>query len=146
MTNPDAHVTLGVVHDHEGEPLVLRRDYDGLVVPEMTLKPAGVRELERNLRDWWNALARYRLRELDFEALGIDLKAARDELADIPNREGEGEPRNLELADWTEIARRVERMRHTGGYRELRWLAELLLADEVPDPEPSRGETTEEAS
>ena len=132
MTNPDAHVTLGIVHDHEGEPLTLRRDYDSLVVPEMTLKPAGVRELERNLVDWWNALARYRLRELDFEALGIDLGEARDDLAGIPNRDGAEEPRNLELADWVEVASRLEAMRQYGGYQELRKLSALLMADEAP--------------
>jgi hypothetical protein len=135
MTNPDANVTLGTVHDHEGEPLTVRRDYDALVVPAMTLKPAGVREHEKAIREYWSALARYQLRTLDFDALGVDLDDARDELAGIPNREGDCEPRNLELADWVDITRRLDRMRHIGGYSELRKLSELLLADEVPATE-----------
>jgi len=54
--------------------------------------------------------------------------------AGIPNRDGECEPRNLALADWPEIARRLEAVRRSGthGYEELRKLAALLLADEVP--------------
>lgn len=133
MANPDANVPLGVVHDHEGEPLTIRRDFDELVIPAMTLKPAGVREHEKALREYWNALARYRLRELDLD--DIDLSEARDDLADIPGLADEHEPRNLELADWVEVADRLDAMRPYGGYAELRKLSAVLMADEAPATE-----------
>lgn len=133
MANPDANVPLGVVHDHEGEPLTVRRDFDELVIPAMTLRPDGVTVLERRIGDYRNAVARFRLRELDLD--DIDLSEARDDLADIPGLADESEPRNLELADWVEAAARLRAMRHIGGYQELRKLAAVLMADEVPATE-----------
>lgn len=131
----DGNVTLGVVHDHEGLPRTVFRDFDEFVAPSMTCRPAGVRELEARIVDYWNALARHRLRELDFDALGIDLREARDELDDIPNLADADDPDNLELVDWVALGKRLDRMRAIGGYDELRKLHALLMADEAPATE-----------
>lgn len=128
----DGNVTLGVVHDSEGLARTVFRDFDEFVAPSMTCRPAGVRELEARIVDYWNALARHRLRELDFDALGIDLREARDELDDIPNLADADDPDNLELVDWAEVGRRLEAMRAHGGYAELRRLHSLLSCDD-PD-------------
>jgi hypothetical protein len=129
--NPDSNVSLGDVHDHEGNARPVLRDFDYLVLPEATLMPAGVRELEKRIADYWNALARYRLRELDFDALGVDLDAARDSLRFYPGVRDENEPGNLELVNWSELGTRV----FYGNTPELRKLHALLMADETPATE-----------
>lgn len=132
----DAHAKLGVVTNYEGTQLPVFRDYDGLDLCAVTvLKPAGVRDLERRIAGYWNAVARYRLRELDFDGFcinGDDLEEARDDLADIPGLADENDPRDLELADWVEVGRRLEAMREFGGHAQLRRLSSLLSCD---DPE-----------
>jgi len=131
----DGNVTLGVVHDHEGLARTVFRDFDEFVAPSMTCRPAGVRELEARIVDYWNALARYRLRTLDFDDFCInddDLEEARDDLTGIPGLADPSEPHNLELADWVEVGRRLLAMRAHGGYDQLRRLHSLLSCD---DPE-----------
>lgn len=132
--NPDANVPLGTIADYEGQPRTPLRDFDFLVIPGMTLTPAGVRDLEKRIADYWNALARYRLRELDFDALGIDLDEARDDLGYTLGLADPGEPGNLELVDWVAAGSWLEEIRRSGtyGYKKLRELAALLMADEVP--------------
>lgn len=129
----DAHAKLGTVTNYEGEQLPVFRDYDGLDLCKVTvLMPPGVRELEKRIADYWNALARYRLRELDFDGFcinGDDLEEARDDLADLTDPDA---PRDLELADWVEVGRLLEEMRGIGGYDQLRRLHSLLSCD---DPE-----------
>jgi hypothetical protein len=142
MTNPDARLLLGSVTNYEGEPQPVFRTFDGLDLTRVSiLKPKGVRELEKRIADHWNSLARWRLRELDFDDLGIDLDDCRDDLAEIPGLADECDPRDLQLADWVKAAERLEAMKPYGGYAELRKLATLLLADEIPAtdaPIPSR--------
>ena len=130
--NPDAHVTLGHVTNYEGRREPVFRDFDGFDLCHASiLRPKGVRELEKRIADYWNALARYRLRELDFGALGIDLDSARDGLRFYPGVRDENEPGNLELVNWSELGTRV----FYGNTPELRKLHALLTADEVPATE-----------
>lgn len=132
----DAHARLGTVTNYEGVDLPVFRVYDTLDLCRVTiLCPKGVTELERRIADYRNAVARYRLRELDFDGYRIDLSDARDELADIPGLADEDDPRDLELVDWVEVGRRLERMRAIGGYAELRKLHALLTGDEIPATE-----------
>ena len=144
MFNHDRMVRIGEIPDLDFStdvprrtPLAVRRDGDLMILPAAQLDLAGLRDLEKVIAVQRNAVARYRLREVDFDALGVDLDEARDDLADIPNREGECEPRNLELADWVEITARLEAMHRSNfyGYNELRKLSALLMADEVPATE-----------
>ena len=129
--NPDANAPLGTVTDYDGQERKPLRDFDLLVLPEMTLTGAGVTQLEARIVDYRNAVARYRLRELDFDAFGIDLDDARDDLADIPGVSPEAEPGDLQLVDWAEVRRRPETA--YGNHRELRKLCALLMADETPE-------------
>jgi hypothetical protein len=130
--NPDANVPLGGgLPDFEGEPRTLLRDFDCLVIPAMTLSPAGVTELEALIGAYRNEVARYRLRTLDLEDFGVHEDAARAELATIPRFEGT----ELQVADWNDVAERLHAMRQYGGYAELRKLCTLLTADEVPATE-----------
>jgi hypothetical protein len=132
----DGNVTLGVVHDHEGRARTVFRDFDEFVAPSMTLRPAGVTELEARIVDYRNALARYRLRELDFDSLGIDLDEARDNLYFFyPGIADSDEPGNLELADWVEVGQRLAVDTHYTKDTELRKLHALLMADETPATE-----------
>jgi hypothetical protein len=127
--NPDAFAPIGELLDFEGEVRGVRRDFDCLDLPSMTLSPAGVRDLERRiLPAYWNALARYRLRELDFDSLGVDLDDARADLSFYPGLADADEPGNLELVDWCEVGRRLAAMRPYGGDMELRKLHALLTA------------------
>lgn len=127
MINLEANVTIGYVTDGGGPRRRLRRDNDRLMVPAMSLTPAGVAELKQAIAEHENEVARFRLRTLDFDRLGIDLDEARAELADIPGFEGT----ELQIADWNEIGRRLGLMTPWGGYPELRKLTALLMADEV---------------
>jgi hypothetical protein len=125
--NPDANVTLGgELPDFEGEPRTLLRDFDCLVIPAMTLSPAGVAGFERLIGVYRNEVARYRLRTLDFAAIDIDLDECREDLAFL------GFDPGVQLVDWVEIGERFARMDGIGGYDELRKLHALLTADEVP--------------
>ena len=129
--NADANVTLGGVTDYEGQRRAVLRDFDQFVIPEMTLTAAGVTELEARIADYRNAVARYRLRELDFDALGIDLDECRDWVLSLSSIADGSDPRNLELVDWVGLGRRLEGLRPYG-YDELRKLHALLTADETP--------------
>lgn len=132
----DAHAMLGTVTNYEGVQLPVFRDHDALDLCAVTvLLPAGVTELEARIADYRNAVARCRLREFDFDSLGVDLDEARDDLADIPGLADPGDPRNLELVDWNKVARRLHAMREYVGHAELRKLSALLMADEVPATE-----------
>ena len=105
------------------------------MLPHVRLDASGVRELEKRIADYWNALARYRLREVDFGALGVDLDDARADLSFYPGLADENEPGNLELVDWCEVGRRLASMLPYGGDAELRKLFALLMADETPATE-----------
>lgn len=139
MFNPDRMVRIGEIPDLDFStdvprrtPVVVRRDNDLMILPAAQLDLAGVRDLENVITKHRNAVARYRLRTLDFDEFCInsdDLEEARDDLTDIPGLADPGEPRNLELADWVEAGRRLEAMRSFGGYTELRRLHSLLSCD-----------------
>lgn len=133
--NPDQMVPLGTLSDPDFGDVEVHRDYDTIVLPRVQLDLAGIKSLRGLLDKAVNGIAAYRLRELDFAALGIDLDDARADLSFYPGLADESEPGNLELADWNEVGRRMEAMRPYGGNAELRKLHALLTADEVPATE-----------
>jgi hypothetical protein len=133
MPNPDAFAPLGdPVFDYEGEPRVIRRDFDCLDIPPVTLSPSGVRSLERRIAGYWNELARYRLRTVDIGALGVDLDECRDLVETLTSICDGADPRNLERVDWVALGARLERLTSFGGYGKLGKLHALLMADETP--------------
>lgn len=133
----DAHARLGTVTNYEGVDLPVFRVYDTLDLCRVTiLCPKGVTELERRIADYRNAVARYRLRELDFDGYRIDLDEARDNLYFFyPGIADQDEPGNLELADWVEVGRRLAVDTHYTKDTELRKLHALLTGDEIPATE-----------
>lgn len=139
--NPDAFALLGELPDFEGETRGVHRDFDCLVLPAMTLSPAGVTALETLIAEHRNEVARYRLRTLDFGDFGIVLDECRDWVETLPSLADGSDPRNLNLVDWVALGRRLERIRNAsyGGYDELRKLHALLTADEVPAEATDRG-------
>jgi hypothetical protein len=132
--SPDAFAHLGDVLDFEGEPRDITRDFDCLVIPSVTLSPAGVTELENLFAEYRNEVARYRLRTVDFDSLGVDLDECRDWVLSLSSIADGLDPRSLELVDWVGLGRRLEGLRPYG-YDELRKLHALLTADEVPATE-----------
>jgi hypothetical protein len=134
MPNPDAYAPIGDVFDYEGELRTVRRDFDCLLLPAVQLAPQQVRVLERHIAEYWNEVARYRLRTVELHSSGIDVTQCREDLATFPGLGGD--PDDLESFDWLEVGRRLEAMRRYGGYGELRKLHALLMADGVPEPEP----------
>lgn len=122
--NPDAFAPLGdEILDFEGEPRAVRRDFDCLVIPAITLPPAGVRDLENRIAVYWQETALYRLRTADLT--GIDLNLARGQLAFV------GFGPYLPGADWPEVSRRLAVL-DMAGLGELRKLSALLTGDEIP--------------
>jgi len=122
--NPDAFAPLGdEILDFEGEPRAVLRDFDCLVIPAITLPPAGVRDLERRIGEYWREIARYRLRTADLT--GVDLNLVRGQLAYV------GYGPYLPSADWPEVARRLAALGDMAGLEELRKLSALLTGDEI---------------
>jgi hypothetical protein len=122
--NPDAFAPLGdEILDHEGEPRAVLRDFDCLVIPAITLPPAGVRDLEKRIGEYWREIARYRLRTADLS--GIDLNLVRGQLAFV------GFGPYLPSADWPEVSRRLAALGDMAGVGELRKLSALLTEDEI---------------
>lgn len=131
MPSPDAHAPLGDVFDCEGELRTVRRDFDCLLLPAVQLAPQQVRVLERHIAEYWNEVARYRLRTVELHSSGIDVTQCREDLATFPGLGGD--PDDLESFDWPEVGRRLEAVRAHGGYADLRKLCALLLADDVDE-------------
>lgn len=134
MFNPDRMVRIGEIPDLDFStdvprrtPVAVRRDNDLLILPAAQIDLAGVRELENVVDRHRNAVARYRLRELDLDDYGIDGAGCFEELTDIPGFENTD---GLEDADWVEVGRRLHVMRAAGGYTELRGLSSLLSCDD----------------
>lgn len=128
MTSSDIMRPLGTVTNYEGDPQKVLRDYDSLDLCAVTvLPPAGVRELEQRIAEYWNELARYRLRTADLS--DFDLDYALDTVAYMPGCGGAG---GLENVDWVEVGKRLVRLRNVGGYEELRKLHALLVGTETP--------------
>lgn len=122
--NPDANVPLGdEILDFEGEPRAVRRDFDCLVIPAITLPPAGVRDLENRIACYWRETALYRLRTAGLT--GVDLNLVRGQLAFV------GFGPYLPDADWPEVGRRLAVL-DMAGLGELRKLSALLTGDEIP--------------
>lgn len=121
---------LGLVHDHEGKPRLVRRDHDALDLTLLTplLRPGGVRELEQVIADYWNDLARWRAATLDLEAHGIDVGECRELLATLPFTGDD--PDDLTSVDWHEVGIRLVNLRPFGGYGELARLHALLTSDD----------------
>lgn len=133
MANPNLS-KLGTVHDWDGSPRPVSRLHDGLTLGEVgTLLPAGVRELEQRIAEYWTDLARWRAARLDLESYGIDLDDCRETLATLP---GIGDAADFRSIDWHEVGKRLEGLRQFGGYQELDRLHKLLTCDE---PEAFRG-------
>jgi hypothetical protein len=130
--NPDAFAPLGdEILDFEGEPRAILRDFDCLVIPAVTLPPAGVRDLENRIAEYWRETALYRLRTADLS--GMDLNLVRGQLAYV------GFGPYLPSADWPEVARRLAALGDMGGLGELRKLSALLTGDEIPAEAPEDG-------
>jgi hypothetical protein len=142
MTNPDAYVAIGDVFDCEGELRTVHRGFDCLLLPAVQLAPQQVRVLERHIAEYWNEVARYRLRTADRS--GIDMAKAREWLWDLPAAVIGGDPDDpdaLDRIDWHALGGWLGTHRNHGGYAELRKLHALLTGDETPAmeaPVPAR--------